>query len=226
MKILRGIYDALRGGASEVGEGIVDANATRIFEQSIRDAETGINDANQSLSKLKSSEIGLQKKVATLETDIEDYTEKAKAAMAQQKDELAMNIANKIIELTSERDEYAAEQVSLDNQVNKIHKIIQKRKKEIEKNKRELQKAKSYEQLHKTQSAVASAMPTNDSAAKRMQYAMDRVKQKQQDTENQMEANDWLSEATNDQDLDKKISAAGLGKQGQSAKDLLDSMRP
>jgi phage shock protein A len=226
MKILRGIYDALRGGASEVGEGIVDANATRIFEQSIRDAETGINDANQSLSKLKSSEIGLQKKVATLATDIADYTEKAKAAMAQQKDELAMNIANKIIELTSERDEYAAEQVSLDNQVNKIHKIIQKRKKEIEKNKRELQKAKSYEQLHKTQSAVASAMPTNDSAAKRMQFAMDRVKQKQQDTENQMEANDWLSEATNDQDLDKQISAAGLGKQSQSAKDLLDSMRP
>jgi phage shock protein A len=226
MKILRGIYHALRGGASEVGEGIVDANATRIFEQSIRDAETGINDANQSLSKLKSSEIGLQKKVATLATDIADYTEKAKAAMAQQKDELAMNIANKIIELTSERDEYAAEQVSLDNQVNKIHKIIQKRKKEIEKNKRELQKAKSYEQLHKTQSAVASAMPTNDSAAKRMQFAMDRVKQKQQDTENQMEANDWLSEATNDQDLDKKISAAGLGKQSQSAKDLLDSMRP
>jgi phage shock protein A len=226
MKILRGIYDALRGGASEVGEGIVDANATRIFEQSIRDAETGINDANQSLSKLKSSEIGLQKKVATLATDIADYTEKAKAAMAQQKDELAMNIANKIIELTSERDEYAAEQVSLDNQVNKIHKIIQKRKKEIEKNKRELQKAKSYEQLHKTQSAVASAMPTNDSAAKRMQFAMDRVKQKQQDTENQMEANDWLSEATNDQDLDKQISAAGLGKQSQSAKDLLNSMRP
>ncbi len=53
-----------------------------------------------------------------------------------------------------------------------------------------------------------------------------RVKQKQQDTENQMEANDWLSEATNDQDLDKQISAAGLGKQSQSAKDLLDSMRP
>jgi phage shock protein A len=226
MKILRGIYDALRGGASEVGEGIVDANATRIFEQSIRDAETGINDANQSLSKLKSSEIGLQKKVATLTTDIDDYTEKAKAAMAQQKDELAMKIANKIIELTSERDEYAAEQASLDNQVNKIHKIIQKRKKEIEKNKRELQKAKSYEQLHKTQSAVASAMPTNDSAAKRMQFAMDRVKQKQQDTENQLEANDWLNAATNDQDLDKQISSAGLGKQSQSAKDLLDSMRP
>ncbi len=116
--------------------------------------------------------------------------------------------------------------MSLDNQVNKIHKIIQKRKKEIEKNKRELQKAKSYEQLHKTQSAVASAMPTNDSAAKRMQFSMDRVKQKQQDTENQMEANDWLNEATNDQDLDKQISAAGLGKQSQSAKDLLDSMRP
>ncbi len=39
MGILNKILTAFRGGANEVGQSIVDANSTRIFEQEIRDAE-------------------------------------------------------------------------------------------------------------------------------------------------------------------------------------------
>ena len=39
VSILKKIVSAVRGGASELGELIVDSNGTRIFEQEIRDAE-------------------------------------------------------------------------------------------------------------------------------------------------------------------------------------------
>ena len=42
MSIFKKIITAVRGGAREAGEAVVDANATRIFEQEIRDSEKHI----------------------------------------------------------------------------------------------------------------------------------------------------------------------------------------
>ena len=61
MSILKNILTAIRGGASEVGEAVVDANAMRILGQEIRDAETAITQAKQSLTGLKASEIKLKR---------------------------------------------------------------------------------------------------------------------------------------------------------------------
>jgi len=49
MSILRKIMTAVRGGAREVGELVVDANGTRIFEQEIQDAKTHLNKAKHDL---------------------------------------------------------------------------------------------------------------------------------------------------------------------------------
>ena len=40
MSLLTKIFTAVRGGARELGETIVDQNSVRIFEQEIKDAET------------------------------------------------------------------------------------------------------------------------------------------------------------------------------------------
>ena len=59
MSILRSIFQAIKGGASEAGEAIVDSNLIRILEQDIRDDGKAINNAKQSLSNLKSTEYNL-----------------------------------------------------------------------------------------------------------------------------------------------------------------------
>ena len=51
MSIFNKIFTALRGGASEIGETIIDANGIRIFEQEIRDSEKNIHEAKISLTK-------------------------------------------------------------------------------------------------------------------------------------------------------------------------------
>ena len=43
MGVLKDLFAAVKGGANEVGEAIIDANAIRILEQEIRDAENAIN---------------------------------------------------------------------------------------------------------------------------------------------------------------------------------------
>ncbi|MEO6678657.1 MAG: PspA/IM30 family protein, partial [Pseudomonas sp.] len=43
------LFTALRGGASEVGESIVDQQALRILDQEIRDADTALANAKREL---------------------------------------------------------------------------------------------------------------------------------------------------------------------------------
>ncbi|WP_053979718.1 PspA/IM30 family protein [Marinagarivorans algicola] len=221
MGFLRDIVTAVRGGLSEAGEAVVDSQALRILEQEIRDADAAINTAKISLSQLKAKEIGLAKQIHEIDVDIEDYTAKARAALAADKRDLARTIAEKIAELTGSKTDLKEQHDALEAQVNKIYQVIKVREKQKDKNRIELQKAKTYEDLQKTQVAVAAAMPTNDSSAKRVQRALDRVKQKQADTENQMSADQWLNDLEQGNDLDAQIAAAGLDSSKTSADDIL-----
>ncbi len=221
MQFLRDIVTAVRGGINEAGEAVVDSQALRILEQEIRDAEAAIQKAKVSLSNLKAKEIGLKKQVNELSVDIEDYTKKAKAALEKENRDLARKIAEKIGELRQTKEETETQQLELKDQVDKIHEVIRQREKQKDKNRLELQKAKTYEDLQKTQKAVAAAMPTNDSSQKRVQRALDRVKQKQEDADNQMSADQWLADLESGSDLDAEISAAGLDPKKSSADDIL-----
>ena len=224
MGIFRDIVTAIKGGASEVGEAIVDSQAMRILEQEIREAQNGIQKAKQSLSKLKAQEISLAKELSIVNADIDRYTDKAKQALEKDRD-LALKIAEKVQELNERKVELDDQKNSLESQVNKIYKVIQQREKQIEKNKIELQKAKTYADLQKTQQAVRAAMLTGDSNARRVKRAMDRVKKQQAETENQMDADQWLADMEKGADLDAEISAAGLGdSKSSSAEDFLASL--
>jgi len=225
MGIFSSIITAIKGGVSEVGEGIVDANAIRILEQEIREADTGIQKATVSLTELKAKEIGLSKELANLNADIDDYMSKAKGALSQGNEGLAREIAEKIAELTATKEETESQQQELDAHVNKIHGVIKTRKKQIEKNRLELKKAKNYEDLQATRKAVAQSMPTNDSSAKRVNRALERVKSKQAEADNQMSADKWLDDLETGADLDNKINEAGLGKSNTSVDDILASLK-
>ncbi|MBL4567239.1 MAG: PspA/IM30 family protein, partial [Porticoccus sp.] len=98
MSILRNILTAVRGGASEVGEAVVDANAMRILGQEIRDAEDAIGKAKQSLTNLKATEIKLKRELNTVHNDISDYESKAMKALEANNEALAVEVADRIAE--------------------------------------------------------------------------------------------------------------------------------
>ena len=104
MSILKDLFKAIKGGVSEVGESVVDANLVRILEQDIRDDSNAINKAKQSLTQLKGTEIGLKRKIDSLATDIADYEAKTVEALEAGKEELAIQVAEKIADLESEKD--------------------------------------------------------------------------------------------------------------------------
>ena len=225
MSILRNILTAVRGGASEVGEAVVDANAMRILSQEIRDAEEAIGKAKQSLTNLKATEIKLKRDVNSLHQDIADYESKALQALDANNEALAGEVANKMAELEAEANEKSAEHKDLSAQVDKINSMIRQREKTIQKNKRELEKIKTVEQLQKATSTMSTNFAATSSKEHRVSAALDRVKKKQSNWEDRMEAGEWMAETEKGDDLDSKLKAAGIGETNSSGASVLERLK-
>jgi len=106
-----------------------------------------------------------------------------------------------------------------------IHQKIKQREKSIQDDKSELQKFKTYEAMQKAQKTTMSALNTGDSSAKKAERAKQRVKQRQNDIENQMAADEWLHEQETGADLDAKLKAAGVTESSSEVDDILSSLR-
>ncbi len=211
MSILKNILTAIRGGASEVGEAVIDANALRILGQEIRDAEDAIGKAKQSLTNLKASEIKLKRELNTIHKDISDYESKAMQALEANNDTLAGEVADRIAVLEADAAEKNAEHQNLSVQVNKINSMIRQREKTIQKNKRELEKIKTVEQLQKATSTMSTNFAATNASEHRVSKALERVKNKQTHWEDRMEAGEWMESTEQNDELDTKLKAAGIG---------------
>ena len=217
MSVLKDLMQAIKGGANELGEAVVDANAVRILEQEIRDAETAISSAKQSLTRMKSSEIRLRRDLSTLSTDVADYEQKAIAALNAGEEALAAEVADRIAEVEGEREDKAGEQAALNAEVNKIHAMIKARERTIQKNKRELDKVRTVRELQRATESISRNFAATGSKGHRVSQALDRVKAKQQNWQDRMEAGDWLEAQENVDDIDAKLKAKGIGGSGTAA---------
>ena len=223
MSILKSIMIAIRGGVSEVGEAVVDANAVRILEQEIREAGDALAKAKTSLTNMKGTEISLNRKVNTLNEDIVSLESKAMACLEKGDEALAIEVAERIAEIESERDDFKTEYDTTKVNVNKVNKMIKGYDKKIQKNKRDLDKVKTVEQLQKATSVISSNISASGSADNKVSAALERVKAKQQKFEDNLEAGDWME--TQGDDLEARLADAGIGENSTSANSVLARLK-
>jgi phage shock protein A len=225
MSILKDMFQAIKGGVSEVGESIVDENLVRILEQDIREDETAINKAKQSLTTLKGTEITLKRSLDSTVKDIEDYETKAMQALDAGNEDLATEVAEKIAELETDRDDTNTEYQTLKKEVNGLNKLIKNRSKNLEKCKRELEKVKTVEQLQKTTASINKNFASATSSGNRVQASLQRAKAKQEKWKAEQEAGNWMAEEESTTDLDKKLAEAGIGDSKSSKNDVLARLK-
>jgi len=219
------MFTALRGAGSDIGESIIDANAVRILEQEIRDAEDAIGKARQSLTRLKGNEIKLKRAVNSLEADVADYEVKAMEALDADEQDLAAKVAERIAELETERDEKSTEHKKLSDEVESINSMIKNRNKIIQKNKRELEKIKTIKELQKTTTSISSNIAATGSNQHRVKKALERVKAKQERWRDNMEAGEWMAVEDGTDDLDRELKDAGIGSPASKGNSVLERLK-
>lgn len=224
MSILKNLITALRGNVSSAGEAIVDHQAITILEQEIRDGNDSLAKSYVSIRNLKAQALKLHSEVSDIDEDITGYTAKAQQLVNEGKMDLAKQTAQRIAELTDQKVGIKENAENLTAQVDMLLSKVKAFEKQLKADKIDLEQLKTFEAVHKVQQQVISSTPSVSSDRKRIERAKSRVKQRQEDVEAKMAADDWMGTAAKGDDLDAQLAAAGVGNKGTSADDILASL--
>lgn len=204
------LWTALRGGAREIGDAIVDANGIRIFEQEIKDATDNIATAKKSLTEVMARKMQAARKVTELGDAITQNERFATQALQQNNEALALEVAGKIAELENDRNEQSGIVTRLDHQIEKLKAHIKKAEKLIADHERELAIVRTTESVQKATEQVVENVAANNSALNSARDSLERIKKRQEMKQDQMAAGEILDSELGDQGLDSKLEAAGI----------------
>lgn len=225
MSLFKKIMTAFRGGASEVGEAIVDANATRIFEQEIRDAENHLTKAKRDLTSVMAQQMSSSREVDRIKREIAEHEGYAVQAMEKGDNELALAVAEKISGLESE---LATQQQSLDSfegNANRLKELVKKSERQVAEYKRQLSMVKTTESVQKATSAITDNFSSSNSKLLNAKDSLERIKAKQQKFDDQLKAAEVLESENSDSSLEARLKEAGIGSTSNDANSVLERLK-
>lgn len=217
MSVWKKLITAVKGGATEAAQSVVDSQAIRILEQEIREAKEELRKSDhartQILAKCKLS----QQKVDGFNQSIAEYEAHARKAIDTDR-ELALDCAQKVSDLKAERDQ---EQQYLDQfnaSEKQLAKNIQQAKANLRRLEQQVDMVKATESVQKAQVAVSSRHMGANSKMKTATESLSRIQEKQKLRSAELEAAEELATSESSDDLEKRLAAAGI-KGGQSSAD-------
>lgn len=225
MSIFKKIMTAIRGGATEIGESIVDANSTRIFEQEIRDAENHLTKAKRDLTGVMAQQMSANREVDRLKREISEHEGYAVQALEKGDEALALAVAEKITNL---ENELSAQQQALDSfstNADRLKELVKKSERQVTEYKRQLSMVKTTESVQKATSAITDNFASSNSKLLNAKDSLERIKAKQQKFDDQLKAAELLESENSDNSLEAKLKAAGIGEQGNSANSVLERLK-
>jgi len=225
MGILNKIFTAIRGGAREVGEAVVDANSIRIFEQEIHDAENNLRKAKASLTEVMAKETQTKRKITSVKSSISEHEGYAMEAMNKGKEDLALEVAEKIAELENELREHEEVLSTFTSSVARLKNQIKAAEKTIAENRRQLQMVKTTESVQKATLAVNDTVIDSGSSMRNAKESLERIRRRQQDTADKMEASQQLADEMSGADLKSKLESEGIGGSNSGASDVLARLK-
>ena len=225
MSIFSKIITAVRGGAREAGEAVVDANATRIFEQEIRDSEKHITIAKRDLTEVMAKQMQAARELAQLQTSAKEHEGYALQALEQGNEALAIEVAEKIGELEANiADQQQANESYLKN-ADRLKELIKKSERQLTDYKRQLSMVKTTDSVQKATSAITDNFSASNSKLLNAKDSLERIKQKQANFDDKLKAAEQLESESDDSSLKAKLQEAGIGAQQSSAQSILDRLK-
>lgn len=225
MSILKKIITALRGGAREVGETIVDANGVRIFEQEIKDAETQLAKAKRDLTEVMAKEMQASRKVESLQKDVQKHEGYASQALEKGDEGLALEIAQKMAELQGELEIQKKAQSSFAAHTNRLKGMIKKTSSALTDMQRQLVMVKTTESVQKATVAITNNYASGSSKLLTAKESLDRIKKRQEDLDDRLKAGEQLQDDFSGQGLEAKLQEAGIVEGDSKAQDILAQLK-
>ena len=225
MGILNKILTAFRGGATEVGQSIVDANSTRIFEQEIRDAEKHLTKAKRELTDVMAKEMQASREVDRLKRTIAEHEGYATQALEKENEALALEVAEKIAQLDQELAEQQSANDSFSAHAARLKDLVRKTERQLADYQRQLSMVKTTESVQKATATITDSFASSNSKLLNATDSLERIKARQQQFDDRLKASETLAEENSDKSLQAKLAEAGIGEQKSNANAVLDRLK-
>ena len=225
MGILNKILTAFRGGATEVGQNIVDANSTRIFEQEIRDAEKHLTKAKRELTDVMAKEMQASREIDRLKRSIAEHEGYATQALDKGNEALAIEVAEKIAQLDEELAEQQSANDSFSSHAVRLKDLVKKTERQLNDYQRQLTMVKTTESVQKATATITDSFASSNSKLLNAKDSLERIKARQQQFDDRLKASETLVEENSDQSLHAKLAEAGIGEQKSNANAVLDRIK-
>ena len=225
MSIFTKLITLFRGTAHEAGAAVVDANALKILDQEIRDADNALGRARDDLSTLVARRRMIEKELQNLSDQASRYESSARAALAKGDEALAMEVAQRISELETDVTAKTPQLAEMKSAEERMHKTIAATQQRVETLRREIDVVKVNDSVQRAQAAVASQ---GAGASARLGSAADslkRIKERQMIADEKFKAAGELEDRRTGADLDAKLQAAGILPGHSSASDVLARLK-
>lgn len=225
MSVMKKMITLLRGSARELGESVVDTNATRVYEQEILDAKSSLVKAKQDLTKVMGQQMQTARQVEKLKSEIERYEVMAVEALSKSQESLAEEVAVKINELEIDLAQQTQSNAQYISQVERLKQLIQQAEAKIRDHERELSAAKTTEHVYRATQSISDNILHGGSHLGSAKESLERIRQRHENLSDQMMAAEQLNNEIGEGALDKKLSAAGIGEDAKRKEAVMARIR-
>lgn len=221
MAIWSKLFTLGRAGAHEASSAIVDANALRILDQEIRDADTAQGKARDDMAGLVARRRILEQEVSSFRAQVEKYLVSARAAMDKGNMDLARQVAQRVADLEQDIALKEPQLVAMKEAEGKIHTTIATTDRKIEQLRREVEVVKVNESVQKAQASVAARGSGAGNSLGSAADSLARIRERQAIRGERINAANELEDMRTGADLDEKLRLAGIAPGQSSADDVL-----
>ncbi|THJ34979.1 PspA/IM30 family protein [Lampropedia aestuarii] len=225
MTVWSKLITALRGGAHEAGEAIVDSQALRILDQEIRDADADLRKSKEALAEIMAKEKLARSKLEKSVSTIQEYEGYAIKALEGNNENLALEVANKIASLERARDEEQAQADQFASSATQLRQAIAQADSHIKRLKQQADTVKATENVQRAQATVAERYSGSESRVQTALDSLERIKQKQAENGARLQAAAELAKENSEDALDARLRSAGITPDTHSASAVLARLK-
>ncbi|GAA5169590.1 PspA/IM30 family protein [Viridibacterium curvum] len=211
MSVLKKLVTLMRGSVREIGESVVDANATRIYEQEIVDAKHNVAQARGDLTGVMAKEMQSAREIERLRGEVARYEGLALEALNKQQEGLAEEVAGRVAELEKELDEQTRSHATYAVQVVRLKELIKGAEAKIREHERQIVMAKTTESVYRATRSIADSIDGTGSKLVSAKESLERIRQRHEDLADRMTAAEQLENEVGSKALEAKLAAAGIG---------------
>ena len=163
MSVIKKLVTLLRGSAREIGQSVVDANATRIYEQEIIDAKASISEAKGELTGVMAQQMQTARDIERIKADILRHEDIAVQALDKANEPLALEVAERVAGLEAELNTQTQAHAGYAMQVTRLKDLIRAAEERVREHEREIGIAKTTESVYRATQSISDSMGASGS---------------------------------------------------------------